>query len=348
MSNTAAVNTVTQWLNYVMAIPFLVLGIIGAILTVIIFTRQRLFWRNASITYLLAGATMTGIHLPLIYTQSILVHGFGLGIFNSNNMACREHNYLLYMTTVAAISFPCWAAFDQYASTSRNARFRNHWSSIRVVRWAIIGTVIFWSIAYLPIIFVSGIVDGACVLQKGVYTRLSNYFLTPLVYSVGPLTIMTIFTFGTIRNLRSIQGIQRQDHLTKQVRRMLIPQLIVLGISGIPFGFEGIYLELTNGIEKDDFRLALETFFSQLILLLFHCNYVCPFYIYLYMSSEVRKDFKNLILKCIGNNEVVPVVQTIQTGAQQLTLNTLHHSVRREIIDEPKTPIPLNAIHIQK
>jgi hypothetical protein len=336
MSNTAAVNTATQWLNYVMAIPFLVLGIVGAISTVIIFTKRRLFWRNASITYLLAGAIMTGIHLPLIYTQSILVHGFDLGVFNTNDMACREHNYLLYMTTVAAISFPCWAAFDQYASTSRSARFRNRWSSIRVVRWAIIGTVIFWSIFYLPIIFVSGIVDGACVLQEGVYTRLSNYFFTPLVYSVGPLVIMTIFTLGTIRNLRSVQGIQQQDHLTKQVRRMLIPQLIVLGLSGIPFGFEGIYLEITNEIQKDDFRLALETFFSQLILLLFHCNYVCPFYIYLYMSTEVRKDFKNLIFKCIGKNEVVPVDTTLQTRSQHLTLNTIHQSsVKREIIGEP-------------
>lgn len=328
MSKTATVNTVTQWLNYVVAIPFLVLGIIGALFTVIIFTRRRLFWRNPSITYLLAGAAMTGIHLPLIYTQSILVHGFGLGVFNSNNIACREHNYLLYMTTVAAISFPCWAAFDQYVSTSRNARVRNHWGSIHMVRWAIVGTVIFWSLVYIPIIFVSKIVGGVCVLQEGAFTRFNTYFLTPLVYSVGPLMIMTVFTLGTIRNLRSVQQIQQQDHLTKQVRRMLIPQLVVLGISGIPFGFQGIYIELTNGIPKDDYRLALENFFGQVILLLFHCNYVCTFYIYLYMSSEVRKDFKSLVFKCLGKNEVAPVDPAVQTGMQRLTLHTINPSAQ--------------------
>jgi hypothetical protein len=94
---------------------------------------------------------------------------------------------------------------------------------------------------------------------------------------------------------------------------MLIPQLVVLGISGIPFGFEGIYLDLSSGITKDDFRLALEDFFSQVILLLFHCNYVCTFYIYLCMSSEVRRAFKNLILKCICKNTVVPIDTTINT-----------------------------------
>jgi hypothetical protein len=322
MSNAATIRVVTRWLNYVVAIPFIVLGIVGAILTVIIFTKQRLFWRNTSITYLLAGATVTGIHLPMIYSQSILVHGFGLGVFNTNYVACCEHNYLLYMTTVAAISFPCWASFDQYASTSRNPRFRKHWSSIRFVRLAIVGTVIFWSIAYLPIIFVSDIVDGFCVFQKGTYTQFNTYFLTPLVYSIGPLAIMILCTLGTIRNLRSVQGSNQKRNLGKKVRRMLIPQLIVLGISGIPFGFQGIYLDLSSGIIKDEFRLALEDFVGQVILLLFHCNYVCTFYIYLYMSKEVRRAFKNLIVKCCCINNVVSVSSTFNT--QTMNMHTLH------------------------
>ncbi|CAF0795440.1 unnamed protein product [Adineta steineri] len=318
---TTTLKIASRCLNYVGAIPFIVLGIVGAILTVIIFTKQRLFWHNASITYLLAGATVTGIHLPIIYTQSILVHGFDLGVFNTNERACREHNYLLYMTTVAAISFPCWAAFDQYVITSRNAGFRNRWSSIRVARWAIVGTVIFWTIVYLPIIFVSGIVDGSCVLKDGTFTLFNTYFLTPFVYSVGPLTIMTVFTLGTIRNLRSAHSFRQQSHIARQVRRMLIPQLIVLGVSGIPFGFQGIYLQLTNGIKKDSFRLALEDFFGQVILLLFHCNYVCTFYIYFYTSSEVRKAFKDLIFKCIRRNNVAPIDTTAHTNTHDQTLN---------------------------
>ncbi|CAF0846430.1 unnamed protein product, partial [Rotaria sordida] len=180
----------------------IILGIFGAILTVLVFTKQRRFWRNPSINYLLAGAVMTGIHLPAIYLQSILVNGFGLGLFNTDDIACREHNYLLYMTTVAAISFPCWAAFDQYASTCRNASFRHRWSSIRIVRLTIICTIVFWTIVYLPIIFVSGIVNG------------------------------------TVRNLRGANDHRPRGRLAKQVRRMLLPQLVVLVVSGVPFGFQ--------------------------------------------------------------------------------------------------------------
>jgi hypothetical protein len=257
-----------------------------------VFTSQRSFRRNCTITYLLAGAIITAIHLPSIYFQNILIDGFGLGVFNTNDIACRERNYLFYVTTVSAISFPCWAAFDQYASTCREASFRHRWSSMRVVRLAIIGTIIFWIIVYIPMIFFSGIVDGVCSFTNDAYAKFNNFLLTPLVYTIGPLTLIILFTRGTIQNLRSTALANRRDHLTRQIRRMLIPQLIVLGISGIPFGLQNIYFDLTSNVYKNDLRKAIEHLFIQIIRLFYHCNFVCTFYIYLYMSSEVRKVLK--------------------------------------------------------
>ncbi|CAF0746500.1 unnamed protein product [Adineta steineri] len=288
------INTISRWLNYVLAIPMIVLGILGSILTIVVFTRQSSFQRNPTIIYLLAGAIMTAIHLPTIYLQSILVDGFGLGIFNTNDLACREHNYLLYATTVAAISFPCWAAFDQYASTCREASFRNRWSSIRVVRAAIIGTIIFWTIVYLPMIFFSGIDHNICVLTNIYYRNLNDFIVTPLVYTIGPLTFIIIFTRRTIHNLRAIALTNRRDHLTKQIRHMLIPQLIILAMSGVPFGLQNIYFNLTNDVYKDSLRQAIEHLFVQIIRLFYHFNFVFTFYIYLYMSSEVRKVLRRI------------------------------------------------------
>ncbi|CAF1433948.1 unnamed protein product [Rotaria sp. Silwood1] len=239
MSSVDTITRVTGWFNYTLSIPMIILGIFGAILTVLVFTKQRRFWRNPIINYLLAGAVMTGIHLPAVYLQSILVNGFGLGLFNTDDIACREHNYLLYMTTVTAISFPCWASFDQYASTCRNASFRHRWNSIRVVRLTIVGTVLFWSIIYIPIIFVSGIINGSCVLLPSPYTTFNTYVMTPFVYSIGPILVISIFTMGTVRNLHDVTGHRPQGRLAQQVRHMLLPQLLVLVISGVPFGFQG-------------------------------------------------------------------------------------------------------------
>ena len=317
---TSTINDVSRYLNYFGAIPMIILGTIGALLTIVVFTRQRSFRHNPTTTYLLGTAVMTGIHLPTIYSQSILVDGFLLGVFNTNDIACREHNYFLYTTTVSAISFTCWAAFDQFASTSRDASFRNRWNSLKFVRLAIVGTVTFWTLVYIPVIFFSGVVDNRCLITNETFRKFLNYFLTPLVYTLLPFCLIVFFTQATIRNLRSTVLANRHDRLTKQIRRMLIPQLMILGISGFPFSIEVIYFEVTSSTVKDPLRQAIEHLFVQIDRLFYHCNFVCTFYIYVYMSSDVRKVLKKLFFKYIRRNNVEP----LQTSKDQsLTLQTL-------------------------
>ncbi|CAF1235224.1 unnamed protein product [Adineta steineri] len=302
----ATINTVAQWLNYVLAIPMITLGFIGAILTIIVFKQQKLFRRNPSIIYLLSGAIMTTIHLPTVYLQSILVEGFQLGLYNTNDIACRERNYLFYVTTVAAISYPCWAAFDQYASTHREAKFRHYWSSIKFARLAIIGTVIFWAIIYFPLIFVSSSINNVCIVRDGPYRIFHAYILTPIVFIMGPITLTTIFTLGTIRNLRSSAFSNRHDRLAKQIRRMLIPQLIILAIFGIPFGIDSVYQDITRNVQKDILRQAIEHLFAEITRVIYHVIFVSTFYIYLYMSNDVRKIMSRLVHRYIKKNDVVP------------------------------------------
>ena len=72
-------------------------GIIGALLTILVFTGQPSFSRNPTIIYLLVGSVITAIHLPCNYLQSVLVGGFGLGLFNTNIANCRQRNYIRYV-----------------------------------------------------------------------------------------------------------------------------------------------------------------------------------------------------------------------------------------------------------
>ncbi len=88
--SAVAINAAVYWLNYLVAIPMIVLGIIGAILTIIVFTGKPSFLRNPTIIYLLAGAVITTIHLPCNCLQSVLIDGFGLGLYNVNIANCRQ------------------------------------------------------------------------------------------------------------------------------------------------------------------------------------------------------------------------------------------------------------------
>lgn len=293
------INLLTRLFNYIFAIPMLCMGMVGSIMIVIVFIEKRQFRRNTSLMYLLAGAIIIGIHLPTIYIQMILVYGFNVSLMNTNEAACREHTYLRYVTTVAAISFPCWASLDQYVSTSRNVAVRNRWSSRRLVRVVIICTVLFWTLFYIPIIFNTGIQHGVCTFLPNLYAKLNTYLFTPVVYGLGPVTIITWSTLGTVRNLRSKIVQNSRSRLTRQVRAMLMPQLLILAVSGIPFGFQGVYLDITSTMIKDGFQIAVENFIGQIILIFYHFNYVFIFYIYLYKSSEVRKALKEQFFKCM-------------------------------------------------
>ncbi|CAF0861600.1 unnamed protein product [Adineta ricciae] len=296
----------------------LILGMIGSLLIIIVILQKRSFRQNTSLTYLLAGAIITGIHLPTIYIQMILVYGFNVSLMNADVAACKEHTYLRYVTTVAAISFPCWAAFDQYVATSRYVTIRNRWSSLRVVRLVIVCSVIFWILIYIPIIFHTGIINHVCVFLPGAYTKFNTYVFTPFVYGIGPAGMIAYCTLGTVRNLRCSDVQQTHAKLAKQVRAMLMPQLVILAISGIPFGFQNMYLDLTSGLHKGASQIAIEAFVGQVILIFYHFNYVFTFYIYVYKSSEFRKVLKNKLFYWIP--------QRPMDSVQDCTNNTTRHA----------------------
>ncbi|CAF4240944.1 unnamed protein product, partial [Adineta steineri] len=191
----------------------------------------------------------------------------------------------------------------------------------RVVRIVIVCTVIFWFLFYIPVIFFTGITNGVCNFKPSLYTTLNTYIFTPLVYGLGPVGVITYCILGTVKNLR-LNNIQRShEKLAKQVRAMLIPQLIILAISGIPFGFQNIYLDITSHIAKDAKRIAIENFLGQVVLIFYHFNYVFTFYIYVYKSSEFRKVLKKQVPRCIRACRLYPTDVIINNSIKPLEIN---------------------------
>ncbi|UJR29709.1 hypothetical protein I4U23_017258 [Adineta vaga] len=290
------ISTITRWLNYVLAIPMIIFGMIGSILTVLVFARRRTLWNYPTITYLLAGSIITAIHLPTIYLLVVLADGFGIVLFNYNDIICRLFNYFLYVTTVSAIYFPCLAAFDQYVCTCPNAAFRNRWHNMKVVRLAICGTILFWSILFLPILIIYQLVNNSCSITNYSPRVLKNYVVTPLFFTIIPIILIIFFLRSMIRNIRLLKlNNYQQDRFERQIRRMLFVQLIILAVSGFPFALESAYLEATSTIQETRLRKAVENLVLQVLRFFFHVNLVGTFY--LYISSEVRKTVRQLFMR---------------------------------------------------
>ena len=74
--------------------------------------------------------------------------------------------------------------------------------------------------------------------------------------------------------------------MMKEGKRICLSfRIFVLGISGVPFGLQNMYTDLTSQVQKDVLQKAIELLIFQIVRLFDHCNSVCTFYIYLYTSK---------------------------------------------------------------
>lgn len=286
-----------RWLNLVVGTTLLLFGIIGNLLNIFIFTRAR-FRQTFSVRYLIAASMMSLIQLLQTLLPRILTEGLGISIVKSNDSYCKARNYIAAVATLCSLSFPCWATFNQFIGTCREAATRNYCTSKRFVHLAILFTILFWLLVQIPNLIFGKANGEACTTTSNINTYISSYVITPFTYTILPIISISYFNMGIIRNLRRarVAGLhQRNTRLARQVRRMLIPQLIILILSGIPFSSQTIYSTATMLMKKTALRLATESVIFTIVRLLFYLNYVCSFYIYVIMSSEIRRELKNYI-----------------------------------------------------
>ena len=296
MSAVVTLNQLSYLLNIVVGTIIFVLGTVGTILIGSIFLTQQAFRQNTCIHYLLAGLVANLLLLVNVLLPRILTDGFALPLYTENEIFCRQRLYMSAAGSLCAIYFPCWAAFDQYASTSRAVSFRQRWSSVKFARQAIIVTILVSVVIPLPHLIFNGITRGICMGISRPFNQFNAYVYIPLFHGLIPVVTISFFTSSIIRNLRVRSNCNSSNHLARQLRRMLFPQLIIIVVSSVPFGIQAAYATITADTKKDAVQLAIEQLLFHIARLLFYCNYIGSFYIYILMSSEVRKSLRRLLV----------------------------------------------------
>jgi len=295
MSAADTLNRVSYLMNIIIGMLMFILGMIGSILIGLIFLTQRKFRTNSCIHYLLAGIISNVLMLINVLLPRIFADGFALPMYNANEFFCRERLYISSVASICAIYFPCWATFDQYASSSRNPIFRQRWSSIKFAHRAILITFLISIIIHIPHLIWNGIINGICMGLTIECNKFNAFVFVPIFYGLAPIILISFFTLNLRKNVRLTINLRSRNYRAKQIRRMLIPQLIVLAISGLPFSIQAAYAMGTSHINKDLRRRSIENLIYHIVRLLFYSNYFCTFYIYAFMSSEVRKNLWRLM-----------------------------------------------------
>ncbi|CAF0772522.1 unnamed protein product [Adineta ricciae] len=304
--------SISQWLTILPGIALIVFGLFGALMNLMIFSRQR-FRKASSSQYILTQSIFDMITLSIALLAQVIVGGFGYPYLFSLQSICTFRNYVTLFSSQAALYSKCLIAFDTWASTSRHARIRQ-WTKLNRARFLILMNILFWMLASIPYgvftkILLIRNVWQCTIAGPGILTY-QAYFFVPCLILFMPLFSLSFFGYFSYVNMTRPTALAHIRQINRQLVRMVLVQIAVTVISFVPYGLQFIYSTVTANWQKSSQWIALDSLIVQMTRIGFFVNNTVEFYIYISQSNDVRFTFKRIMmnLKVIrGGNRVFSI-----------------------------------------
>jgi hypothetical protein len=308
----------------------MILGNIGNVFILIIFSRQR---QNPCAIYLMSSSIVNSVYL--ISFGLVQIFSFYYGGETIFELAfCKIYGYILNVLGQIARTMVVLACVDRFMITNERATFRA-FSTLKRAKWFIFFSIIFWFLFDIHIPIMRTIINGQCVLF-GIYTTIYTLYAIIFVSAI-PIIILCIFGYLTYHNMRQIRLrvqpiIHNRIHANNSIRRqdrnfliIVISEVLLFIIATIPFPLILLEMMISRYIisNKSVQYSQIESFILSIAYLLLFANSAMPFYIYLISSKSFRQDFKQLIRnayrKLRGQPTILTVARIHQTLAQRET-----------------------------
>jgi hypothetical protein len=301
---------VQQYLSSYVATIYGILGAIGLLLNIAIFS-QSVYRRNSTSLYILAMSicsliSLLGYLIPTFYTIN---HP---NPSSSSPILCQLLYYVRHGFNQMMRSFLVLGCADRYASCSNQVRIRS-FSQHRVAVRVIPSVILFWLLLSIFPMRLRQLINGVCSPHGDLNTIIFTIYGI-IVAGILPLVCMVTFSILLSINFKKlrvrIQPMRNTNApvnslLRKRDRDMLRMQLIEVicyATTTGPFAILFIYQAATATIKKSNERLQIESFLYYLTssFLLYLTNSL-SFWIYISASQSFRTEVKKLIMKCYGS-----------------------------------------------
>ncbi|CAF3473333.1 unnamed protein product [Rotaria sp. Silwood1] len=211
---------------------------------------------------------------------------------------CKVGTWFTYSGGCFSFMCNCFAALGQFLLTLPRAKWHRLITHIRA-QIMILCTAIIWLLIFLPfpIYYIhirSSSTTFVCTSSFSLISLYGTYWIIIGYYFLPIILIFTLF-FLTWYNLQQL--LRRRRRLDAAVTRMMLLQMCVLLISGIPAGFYCCYILATQYVLKTRLRLAYEYLVLLVLTLLTYLTNGISFWIYLFASKTFRKHIKDFVFK---------------------------------------------------
>jgi hypothetical protein len=305
------IDLIAQKLMIIAGIPMYILGIIGNILNIYVFT----IWSRSSKPrneinnivhpsniplYLLTSSCANLILILYPLLTRIIYDGYKYRIGQNNVfILCKFRYYVLYTCDLISLTCICMATLDRYLISSRNVRLRRLSTTRKRTKQIVLIIICLFVFHNIPIgIYFEVSNLGQCFIFSNSYSYYYLYVLQISLHGIIPICFLSIFGILTYKQLRMINR-QSNMNMDKQSSRMILLMSITIVLSSIPYCIEQLYYLI---VSDDSNEISSIVFLCHVIAsILFYTNPVCSFYVYYISTPNFRRQVCKLI-QCNRNS----------------------------------------------
>jgi hypothetical protein len=225
MVNVALVKSASRYLVIIVASLILLLCFVGNGLIMCVFmSRKGKFRKSPCTLYFSSMTVIKTLHLAHILVYLIMSVGFNVDPTVTSLVYCKLRYYFAQATMPQiTLTLECAATISQFLATSRQACYRQK-NTFKVARICIILTLLFWclqTIPYLILYKIKTMPETKKSVCDSFNTALSHYttwFLRIVVVFIFPCTILPLFGYLTLRNVRRLAyNSDRQQRIEREM-----------------------------------------------------------------------------------------------------------------------------------
>lgn len=294
-------------------IILLVLGNIGCIFNILIFTKRTLR-QNPCSTYFIAGNIFDMFFIDSLFLSTTLETGYNRSITTKSIVLCRLMYYVSLFSNVLSSYCLILASIDRVLVTSPNVLTRQR-STLTSSYVLILCGTIFWLLFHSPSLIFTNItyIDESlsiCFYQIGFYLTFISYY--SIIKETSSIVLLLFFGLWTIRNIRRLRHV---GHLTRTVQSrittenapriihskdrqyvsMVLVDIVVFTICSSTAAMFLTEQQISQYQQKSIEQIKLEIFFKYLVIFVLHIPFASGCYTNLLVSKTYRNAIKNLL-----------------------------------------------------
>lgn len=268
--NLVSYQIILKTIVIALGLTILIIGIVGNILNIFIFTCLGYYKQNTCSVYILCRSSFDLMILIFGLGTRVLSQGFAIDFTLTNSIWCKIRVPVIYINTLSSYTVLCLQSIDAFLVTSPSISLRQK-SNPRSALVLVLAFFFFWILEEVPYVFFQQLVilssasKSTCLTSNTIYANYRTYFIYLWLTTVVPLVLIILFDTLTYRQLQLNVRRQRTrlfSLLNRQMTTMTLFHVIVVLFFQAPFGIAQCYF-LTKGISDDPIRKAQEQIAQQ-------------------------------------------------------------------------------------